>query len=177
MIDISSGWERGVGCSWKGTTQSFQGQLAFVIAGLSQYCDLERQLFFILERKRCYMCILRCHIYFCHSWDNFIPNYPSLHAAVQQLHQDRTLYRRQQLLKCNQGLPENTTTNAPKHRKEPASCRKPAWGSKEQHPRYKQGEILSSPGRQPPTACPSGFRNPILYGSSYMLELTVPQTE
>lgn len=146
----------------------------FVVMGLSQYWYLrDRDLLFALERKRCYnVQILSFHIHFCYSWDNFIPSYPFLPRAVQQPHQERNLHRTQQLLKCDWGLPENTTTNAPKHRKEPASCRTQR-GSTEQHPRYKEGEIPWSPGQQP--HCSGGVRNPILYGSSssHMLQLPV----
>lgn len=55
MIDISNGWERGVGCPWKGASQSFQGQLAFVIAGLSIL--LFRETLSSLEREKDVMCI------------------------------------------------------------------------------------------------------------------------
>lgn len=115
--------------------------------------------------------LLRCHIHFCCSQDNFIPNAPPLPRAVQQLHQERTLHRTKQLLKCDWGQPENTPTNAPKHRKAPTSCRKAACRSTEQRPRYKEVEIPRRPGQQPHTTCSGGVRNSILdsSSSSYML--------
>lgn len=142
LICVSRLLERGVGYSWKGT--------AFVISGLSQYCYLQRDMLFILERKRCSVSILRCHLHLCCSWD-FIPNYSSLHVAV---HQDRTLHRRQQLLKRNQGLPGNTTTNTQNTGRSPPAAESQPEDQKHNIPgtnrvRSHQAQASSHPLRAP----------------------------
>lgn len=99
-----------------------QVHFTFVITSLSQYWYLrDRNFAFCFREKKMLCALLRCHIHFCCSWDNFIPNSP-LPTAAQQLHQERTLHRTKQLLKCHRGLSGNTTTNAPIHRKGPPAA-------------------------------------------------------
>jgi len=111
MIGIINGWGRGVGALGK-----FPRAACICDRNSPQYCYLERQrdAFCFGERKRCCMYILSCYIHFCYSWDNFILNYPSLHTVVQQLHQGRTLHRRQQLLKYNQGTTRKHHNKSPR---------------------------------------------------------------
>lgn len=79
--------------------------------GLTQCCYLERQRVGFYLREKDVMCTYWGAI--CTSQDNLIPNHSSLYAAVQQLHQDGTLHRRKQLLKCRdyQKTPQQTPRN------------------------------------------------------------------